>query len=218
MATASATSSTVSNPYPQVVVIGISGATRSGKGTLARNLHKALGSTKLPPICQDKFFDVTKIYKELGGNWDTPNALDHRKMYSKVLNIMEEASQSLQDSLGDGDDEKEKEKENGKIYIILEGFMLFYDPQLLGLIKHKIWIEINEKTCYHRRMTTKKDPEDYFHEKLWPNYLEYRKQVMGSTTLKNELYVVKGTLKPEKVLQKALVHIGELKATNCVLL
>eukprot|EP01083_Nonionella_stella_P117939 351905_1 len=118
----------------QVIVIGIGGATRSGKGTLARKLYKELGGKDVCySLCQDYFFDRKVIYEELDGNWEDPRALNHDAYLSKINETIEKAKQCVLQAT------------NNKRYVILEGFLLFHDERLVELLDHKFWLEISKK-------------------------------------------------------------------------
>lgn len=171
----------------KMIVIGISGATRSGKGTLAQNLIRFLGSNNCQCISQDRYFNVNKIRFNLDGNWDCPQALHHELFFKAISSAV---------------------AAHATAYLILEGFMMFYEQRVLNLLDFKFWIEINKRVCYQRRMATTPVPEVYFQTKLWPNYLSYRKVLFGDSLVNNSLrtkftMIIDGTLKPQKILEIA---------------
>merc|ERR1719203_2684654 len=80
----------------KVIVIMISGATRSGKGTLARRLFQELGGkTCCKKLCQDSCFDLETIFGELSGNWEDPRALNHDQFLQKVNQLIIECKQEV---------------------------------------------------------------------------------------------------------------------------
>lgn len=184
-----------------VIVIAISGATRSGKGTLARRLFTELGGAKCcKKLCQDSCFDLKMIFgEELKGNWEDPRALNHDQFLQNVNQL-----------IADSKSKDENGSDTGiiKKYVILEGFLLFHDERILQLSDYKIWLEIPHDVCYERRMRTKAVPEQYFHSKLWPGYQAYRKRVFGNEKLVQEMIEIDGTLKMQIILQKALKQMG----------
>ncbi|XP_069687897.1 nicotinamide riboside kinase 1 [Periplaneta americana] len=74
------------------LIIGVSGATCSGKSTLAKSLHNALPGSLL--ICQDDFFlpldsELHTFIPNLKHfNWEIMSSLDMEKMHSTVENIL----------------------------------------------------------------------------------------------------------------------------------
>eukprot|EP01083_Nonionella_stella_P117938 351903_1 len=181
----------------QVIVIGIGGATRSGKGTLARKLYKELGGKDVCySLCQDYFFDRKVIYEELDGNWEDPRALNHDAYLSKINETIEKAKQCVLQAT------------NNKRYVILEGFLLFHDERLVELLDHKFWLEISKKTCHDRRMRTKTVPEIYFQKQLWPCYQMYRKRVFKNKSFVQGLTQMNGTLRTQIILQTALKQLA----------
>ncbi|KAJ6247786.1 hypothetical protein M0813_18421 [Anaeramoeba flamelloides] len=137
------------------LVVGISGATRSGKTSLLMGLQELYLSNVM---LGDHYFSLEKIV-ELKNNWDHPEAIDHDL-------FLKEAKEKYQQAKNENCD-----------FLIIEGFMLFWDDRMLDLLDIKIWLEIDRETCYTRRMKTKRVSENYFNEKLWPNYVEYNKLV-----------------------------------------
>uniref|UniRef100_A0A0G4HR32 Phosphoribulokinase/uridine kinase domain-containing protein n=1 Tax=Chromera velia CCMP2878 TaxID=1169474 RepID=A0A0G4HR32_9ALVE len=177
-----------------VIVIGISGASCSGKSTVSHELHSELGGkTRCALLCQDTAFDVHKIYEQLGGNWEAPEALDHDRFHEQVIAAIRAGHETLSVK-GKGC------QPPSPFYVILEGFLLFHDERLVRLMHLRVWLEIDKDLCYQRRMATKSVPEDYFHSKLWPQHVEYRRRVMGSQPLKESLLVLKGTATKERLI------------------
>lgn len=62
-------------------IIGITGPTRSGKGTLTSHLCLKYNGKQENG---DNFFDKSKIYKELEGNWETPDAIQWDKFIKSI--------------------------------------------------------------------------------------------------------------------------------------
>jgi len=108
---------------------------------------------------------MSSIGLRLDGNWDHPGAVSHDTLYDCISKLL---------CCGTVNHFKLASSD----YIILEGFMLFYDPRIVNLIDVKFWLDIDKETCYTRRMSTTPVPEDYFLEFLWPNYVYYRNYVI----------------------------------------
>ena len=165
-----------------VVVVGISGATRAGKTTLSNALRSYVGAEHCTVICQDRFFDLVTIYRSLKGNWDDPKALNHDKLLRHVQEVIA-ASQN-----------------DAAFYIILEGFMVFWSEELVALMTHMIWLEIPRRVCYQRRMKTRKATKRYFNNRVWPNYVGYRAEVMNK--LSDSMLQIDGTMDRMMILKQ----------------
>lgn len=190
-----------------VQIIGISGATRSGKSTLQRTLYDLLktdGGTNVMKLSQDHFFryHCELITPSGEANWDQPFAIKWDTLYAQILKMREELSKTL------GRTGKEGIKVT-KCVLILEGFMLFYESRLRNLFDFMIWLEINRPTCHDRRMETYRVTEDYFNTKLWVNYTSYRTLLFDE--LRISVHSIDGTLSPEIVANKAATII-EIKS------
>jgi len=79
------------HPCPECnvpIIIGIGGATRSGKTTLAKQLkeHYAVSANKdTIHICQDEFFEMSKMLLTDGfRNWETPEAINVERFIEKL--------------------------------------------------------------------------------------------------------------------------------------
>ena len=180
----------------QLKVIGISGATRSGKTQLSKGLYNLIGSNRschVVKLGQDRyFFDYKTLGAKLANpfdiNWDHPSAMNWDKFYSEINRI------------------KKGFVGIGNCFLIIEGFMIFYEKRLRDLFDCMIWLDIDKLTCYNRRMKTSSVPEEYFQTKLWPNYIDYRNLLFEE--LKSPLFVIDGTKSQKVVLQTAenIIH------------
>mmetsp|Transcript_110705 Transcript_110705/g.202938 ORF Transcript_110705/g.202938 Transcript_110705/m.202938 type:complete len:576 (-) Transcript_110705:103-1830(-) len=148
-------------------VVGISGASHSGKSTLARNLLRMFGEKTCMVVGQDDF--------RLGGNqvspdswvqrdgcwlrdWETPNQTDWLAFCEAVRKAT--ATYSI---------------------VLVEGFCLLHDDAMCKLLQGFIWVETEKDTCSRRRKSYPKhwDPTTYFEECIWAAHLRYRAAVFG---------------------------------------
>lgn len=179
------------------IVVGISGATRTGKGSLVEMLKahllgcRVLPLTKKPVngvqrftssyaedsvvvscISQDSFFIFDKIQSDLGGNFDTPHALDHDGVLRVLTAEMEDPALT---------------------WVLIEGFMLFYDERLVDLCDIRIWLEVPMDVARKRRITTKRVDQSYFDQVIWPNHAAYEKLVFSRLLAKEQTGVIDAT-------------------------
>ena len=132
--------------------IGICGATRSGKSTLAKNIIKYLKSDEKHIIHLDDFFSLELLY-ENKNNWEIPEVIEWNGLIEDMQN------------------NKYKINYMNNIYIITEGFLLFKQP-LFYKFNKSIFIWVSKEESKKRRMETKPVTEEYFETLVWPNYLK----------------------------------------------
>ncbi len=145
--------------------------------------------------------------KELNNNWDHPKAINHDAFYQKV----QEQINSYKTCISINNVSK-------KIYIILEGFMLYWDHRIVQCIDNFIWLEIPRNICYQRRMGTKRETSLYFKNNIWPNHEQYKAKVLDTNnsqlkevnqiSKKDRLLIIDGTSPVDHVIQMSLKHIG----------
>jgi uridine kinase len=140
----------------KVIIIGIAGASASGKSLLANTIVNELGTEKVVVISEDSYYkdhgdipfeERTKI------NYDHPNSIDHDLLYEhlqilqqgKSVNIpIYNHSKHLR--------EKETRRIGEHVIIVLEGILLFVEPQLRDLMDIRIFMETALDICLIRRL------------------------------------------------------------------
>ena len=58
--------------------------------------------------------------------------------------------------------------------VVLEGFMLYFDPVLVELMDLRLWLELTYTVAKERRMSTTPMPHEQYDKCLWPNYCCYK--------------------------------------------
>ena len=132
--------------------VGICGATRSGKTTLAKNIINYLESDEKHLIHLDDYFSYELLYYNKN-NWEIPEVIEWRYLIEDMEN------------------DKYKIKYKNKKYTIIEGFLLFKEPLFYNFHK-SIFIWISKEEAKKRRMQTKPVTEEYFETLVWPNYIK----------------------------------------------
>ena len=130
--------------------VGICGATRSGKTTLAKNIIQYLKSDEKHLIHLDDFFSLELLY-EHKNNWEIPEVIEWRYLIEDMEN------------------EKYTINYLKKKYVVTEGFLLFKKP-LFYKFNKSIFIWVSKEESKKRRMETKPVTEEYFENLVWPNY------------------------------------------------
>lgn len=157
--------------FPSWTVVGISGATCSGKSSLARSLYdhftqhsadELVRNVRL--IHQDDYFykrdssHHTWIPHMNYINREILSALDMPRMcldVQTILNSPEDESQQQQNIL------------------IIEGFLIFNHSELWQLFDIRIHMKVSGQVCLQRRLKRQYNPPNppgYFEQFLWPFY------------------------------------------------
>lgn len=144
------------------IIVGIAGASASGKTLVSKTICNDLGQSKVLMIPEDSY------YKDLANmpisvrekvNFDHPEAFDHQLCHKQLADL-----QALKEiDLPIYDYEKHTRKTETKRLkpapiIILEGILIFSDPKLRSLMDIKIFIDTPLDICLTRRI--KRDIEE----------------------------------------------------------
>ena len=132
-------------------LIGVCGATRSGKTTLCNSIIKYLKSDEKHLIHLDNFFSLELLY-EHKNNWEIPEVIEWGYLIEDIENPKYTINYMKQK------------------FVLVEGFLLFKQP-LFYKFNKSIFIWISKEEAKKRRMETKPVTEDYYETLIWPNYL-----------------------------------------------
>lgn len=183
-----------------IIIVGIAGATRSGKTSLIRALSNKYDLGVGTLFCQDTYFKgELPIHKKTKyENWECPDALDSAKLEEDIF----QARKALEKKI------KKTKAYNRPHYIIVEGFLLFQRPTLTALFDKKVFLSVTKQICFERRMRTKAVPVKYFEELLWPHYVKYNKPVINM----DDVLIVDGETVAEQVQQTVAAYIEDKTA------
>jgi uridine kinase len=138
------------------IIIGIAGASASGKSLLANTIVKELGSEQVAVISEDSYYkdnSTIAFERRLENNYDHPDAFDHYLLihhlkqlqegksveipiYNHTLHIREEQTRSL----------------GPHSIIVLEGILLFAEIHLRELMDIRIYMDTPLDVCLSRRI------------------------------------------------------------------
>lgn len=139
-----------------VIVIGISGASASGKSLLANTIVNELGSDQVAVISEDSYYkdhsdipfeERTKV------NYDHPDSIDHELLHQhltalengEIINVpIYNHSQHIR--------EKETRQIGKHSIIVLEGILLFVERKLREIMDIRIYMETALDICLIRRL------------------------------------------------------------------
>jgi uridine kinase len=150
------------------MVIGIGGLSRSGKSTLAQQLatqfREAGASVRV--LDQDDFVVAEEALPRIRdrADWDHPASMD----FKGLLNGIQEARHRYE-------------------VVIVEGILVFYDPEVDALFDRRLFINLDKKRFLERRRSETRwgvEPEWYL-EHVWEAHWRY-----GRTILEKENAVV----------------------------
>jgi uridine kinase len=139
-----------------IFVIGICGASCSGKTTVSREIMKRYNSNDdILVISQDNYY--------YGGNEDTnydvPSAIDFDKLIQDVKNLIDDNEIDMpQYDFKTHSRRAETIRVRPKKYILVEGILIFYKKELRDLFNLKVYISSYGELCYYRRL--KRDVEE----------------------------------------------------------
>lgn len=138
------------------IIIGISGASASGKSLLANTIVNELGSSQVVVISEDSYYkDHSDIpFEERAKiNYDHPDSLDHDLLYENLLELQKGKSVDIPlYNFSTHLRESETRAIGQHTIIVLEGILLFIDPKLRELMDIRIYMDTALDICLIRRL------------------------------------------------------------------
>lgn len=162
----------------KTIIIGIAGASASGKSLLANTIVNELGSDRVVVISEDSYYkDHSQIpFEERTRiNYDHPNSLDHELLHQHLLQL--QRGESVQVPIYNHSEhlrQKETRTIGQHTIIVLEGILLFVEQQLRDLMDIRIFMDTALDICLIRRM--KRDMNER-HRSLDSVILQYEETV-----------------------------------------
>ncbi len=139
-----------------MIVIGISGASGSGKSLLASTIVNELGSDQVTVITEDSYYKdqshlPTTIREKT--NFDHPSAFDHELLIQHLQYLREEKviEVPIYDYLTHTRTAEVRKVAKHSI-IVLEGILIFADSKLCDLLNIRIFIDTPLDLCLARRI------------------------------------------------------------------
>ncbi|MEO8400806.1 MAG: uridine kinase [Gammaproteobacteria bacterium] len=169
----------------KTIIIGISGASASGKSLLSNTIVNELGSSQVVVISEDSYYkDHSNIpFEERAKiNYDHPNSLDHELLVQHLQQL--QAGKTVDVPIYNHSmhvREKETRQIGQHTIIVLEGILLFVEKTLRELMDIRIFMETALDICLIRRM--KRDMNErgrsldsvikQYEETVRPMYLQF---------------------------------------------
>ena len=150
----------------QCVIVGIAGASASGKSLIASTIYNELrekvGDHQIGVITEDCYYsDQSNLSMEerVKTNYDHPNALDHDLLCEHLKELMNgNAVEVPEYSYSEHTRTSETTTLTPKKVIILEGILLLTDPRLRELMHASVFMDTPLDICLLRRV--KRDVEE----------------------------------------------------------
>lgn len=138
------------------IIIGISGASASGKSLLANTIVNELGSDQVVVISEDSYYkDHSNIpFEERAKiNYDHPDSIDHLLLYHHLLQLQQGRSIQIPIYNHALHIREQKTRQIGEhAVIVLEGILLFVESQLRELMDILIFMDTPSDICLIRRL------------------------------------------------------------------
>eukprot|EP00995_Heteronema_vittatum_P003505 NODE_1529_length_947_cov_336.782851_g1066_i0.p1 GENE.NODE_1529_length_947_cov_336.782851_g1066_i0~~NODE_1529_length_947_cov_336.782851_g1066_i0.p1 ORF type:complete len:228 (-),score=17.70 NODE_1529_length_947_cov_336.782851_g1066_i0:263-880(-) len=195
-----------------ITVIGLTGASRSGKSVLAARLRDHLvqrfgQDTVLRVIGLDNFYKHAVQTPE-GRSEEHPDTVDHERAFQTVLTALYGRGQPVPGESNFDPTAKQR-------YLIVEGFISFHDRRLVALMDAKIYMRLSQEECIARRSAPRgpynRNPQsvEYCKKILWPAHVDYVSKSV--TPLGPQVKVIEAdTFNPDGFLADALAHLHSL--------
>ena len=137
-------------------IIGIAGASGSGKTTFAANLAEKFSQEEVLLLTQDSYYkDLSEltISERAKQNFDHPDALDFKLLKEHLKQL--KAGLSIQQPIYDFNNHTRLSNTRTVIpkqIIIVEGTLLLSQKELLNEFNTSVYVELDQQTCLERRI------------------------------------------------------------------
>jgi uridine kinase len=140
----------------QRILIGIAGGSGSGKTLVARTIVRELGSDRVVVIDQDSYYrnleDIPFRDRE-ARNFDHPDAFDNDLLKQHIRELLE--GHPVEQPIYDYAEHRrlaETRHIGEHLVIVLEGILIFVDPELRALMDIKLFIDADPDVRFIRRL------------------------------------------------------------------
>jgi len=143
-------------PMAGRILIGIAGGSGSGKTLVARTILRELGSDRVVVIDQDSYYknleDIPLRDRDTR-NFDHPDASDNDLLKRHVRDLLE--GRSIDQPIYDYAQHRrlpETRTVGEHIVIVLEGILIYVDPELRDLMDIKLFVDADADVRFIRRL------------------------------------------------------------------
>jgi uridine kinase len=141
---------------PRRILIGIAGGSGSGKTVVARTIVRELGSKRVVIIDQDSYYkDLEQVpFRDREArNFDHPDSFDNELMLQHLRELLE--GHAIEQPVYDYTQHRrttETRRISDHLVIVLEGILIFHDPELRALMDIKIYVDADSDVRLIRRL------------------------------------------------------------------
>ena len=140
-----------------LIIIGIAGASGSGKSLLATTIVDELGSDKVVVISEDSYYkdlNHLTLKQRAKVNFDHPDAFDHALLreHLKKLKNGEAIDVPIYDFTTHTRSKKVRHITSDKSIIVLEGILLFVDAKLRNIMDMRLYMDTALDIAFIRRL------------------------------------------------------------------
>ena len=138
------------------ILIGIAGGSGSGKTLVARTIVRELGSKRVVVIDQDSYYkdlDQVPFRDREARNFDHPDAFDTELLARHLRELLE--GHDIEQPVYDYSQHRrtnETRRISDHLVIVLEGILIFHDPELRALMDIKLFIDADPDVRFIRRL------------------------------------------------------------------
>ncbi len=138
------------------ILIGIAGGSGSGKTLVARSIVRELGTDRVVIIDQDSYYrnlEDIPIRDRDARNFDHPDAFDNELLRRHVRELL--AGRPISQPIYDYNEHRrlpETRQVGEHDVIVLEGILIFTDPEMLALMDIKLFIDADPDIRFIRRL------------------------------------------------------------------
>ncbi len=141
----------------KIIIIGVAGASGSGKSLLSNTIVNELGSSRVTVVAEDSYYkDLSHLsmQERHAVNFDHPNSLDHDLLAEHLRHLRQ--GQAVEVPVYDYTTHSRTEQtthvSSKNSIIILEGILLFTIPELRELMDIRIFVDTPLDMCFIRRL------------------------------------------------------------------
>lgn len=138
------------------ILIGIAGGSGSGKTLVARTIVRELGSGRVVVIDQDSYYrnlEDVPLRDRDARNFDHPDAFDNDLLKQHIRELLE--GRPIEQPIYDYAEHRrlpETRHVGEHTVIVLEGILIFVDPELRALMDIKLFIDADPDVRFIRRL------------------------------------------------------------------
>ena len=144
------------NDDNNLLLIGVSGGSASGKSSISKYIHNYFGQKKCGIIEVDSYYNDLRhidFEEREKKNFDHPNAFDFNFLYEQLIALKNNSSIEIPiyDYKTHTRKNDFKKISNQKI-IVIEGILTFHDKRVRDILDMKIFVDTSEKVRMERRI------------------------------------------------------------------